>query len=108
MLRTVILPSPLSQPSLSRCQNVRCSNDRIVLQQVVQGDDVEIACWRSVDVCLDTTVSMAATWSHPCTPAVRNLKELSRTNVDNRSSERCETEDGSRCPEHGRRLAALR
>ena len=73
-----------------------------------KSDDVEIARWGSKDVCLDTSVSMAATWSHPCTPAVRNLKELSRTNVDNRSSERCETEDGSRCPDHGRRLVASR
>ena len=70
------------------------SNDRTVLQQVVQGDDVEIARWGSEDVCLDTAVSMAATWSHPCTTEVRNLKELSRTNVDHRCSERCETETG--------------
>ena len=39
---------------------------------------------------------------------VHGTEELSNfpgTNVDNRSSERCETEDGSRCPDHGRRPA---
>ena len=50
-------------------------------QQVVQSDDVEIGRWGSEDVCLDTAVSMAATWSHPCTTAVRNLKEPNRSNI---------------------------
>ena len=39
-------PNPLSQSRLSRCKAFGVSNDRIVLQQMVQSDDVEIARWR--------------------------------------------------------------
>ena len=49
------------------------------LVQSDDDDDDEVARWARKGVCLETAVSMAATWSHPCTPAVCQRNPIVRT-----------------------------
>ena len=69
-------PNPLSQSSLSRCQSGQVFPTivlffskwfRVMMMRKLR--------WGRKGVCLDTAVSMADTWGHPCTPAVRSSQK---------------------------------